>query len=255
MSIDSETIRRPGMVYPIAHMTREEIGGNLPSFNQIDWGATRIGPDGELALYEKRLSVTDRSPVHVDMNGFPDLLLVVDSSGSMGWDPGRGTGPYDSLLRAIFSVFHFLEKNNKAQYMRFTVVNFSSTTLKTPWLPYRGLDEVKRLLFKRQGGGTELDCSVLREVARTSHDRFLCLMVTDSQIKNAAEVVATIQLMTDLGHGFVLLQIGRLVPMTASVQRAGHQVHIIADHRQLGGLCLQYAQRTWRSKETYCGSR
>lgn len=247
LRVESDTRRKPGMSLDIAHMSREEIGNGLPDFSCVDWGATRRGPDGNLHLYTKKLPITDQTPVSYETGGFPDMLLVVDSSGSMRWDPVKGTGPYDSLLRAIYSVFHFLEANTKAQYMRFAAVNFSSTTLKTPWHSYPELKEVKKLLFKHQAGGTTLDCAVLRSIAESSSDRFLCLMVTDSQISNAAKVAGVIQKMAGEGHQFVLIQIGRPAAMTQAVQSYGHAVHIVSDHTQLAGLCLKFAAEAWGS--------
>jgi hypothetical protein len=245
VEIESQVTRKTGMAYEIAHMAREEVGPFLPGFNNIDWGATRIDPDGKLQLYEKRIPVTDQTPAKLDKAGFPDLLFIIDSSGSMGWNPRAGTGPYDSLLRAIYSVFDFLEKQHKAQYMKFAVANFSATTLKTPWHPFAELRKVKELLFRHQGGGTKLDCGIIRQIASTSQDRFLCLMVTDARIGNSAEVLNAVSMMANRGHGFVFIQIGRPSPLTEQISQAGLPMHVINDHRQLQGLCLEYARKTW----------
>lgn len=245
VEIESEVIHRKGMAFDIAYMAREELGSGFPSLDRIDWGATRIFGDGTPKLYEKKIPVTDETPAKFEMAGFPDLLFIVDSSGSMSWDPRGGTGPYDSLLRAIYSVFNFLERHNKAQYMKFGVVNFSGTTVTTPWHPFAELEEVKKSLFQHQNGGTKLDCAVVRRIVQASTDRFLCLMVTDAQISNAQEVFATIRLIADSGHGFAFVQIGQPSPLTQQLQDAAFAVHVIADHRELGGLCLDYARKTW----------
>jgi len=245
VEIDSEVTHKKGMAFEIAHMAREELGAALPGLNDIDWGATRIGADGKPKLYRKKVPITDQTPAKFEMAGFPDLLFIVDSSGSMRWDPKGGTGPYDALLRAIYSVFHFLERHNKAQYMRFAAVNFSNTTSKTAWHPFGELRKIKELLFKHQGGGTTLDCSVIQQIVNASADRFLCLMVTDAQISNAIGVFSTIKMMAERGHSFALIQIGRPTPLTEQVQRAGLAVHVINDYKQLEGLCLEYARKTW----------
>lgn len=245
VEVESEITRKKGMAFEIAHMAREELGTTLPGFNNIDWGATRIDVDGELQLYAKKIPITEETPVKLEMAGFPDLMFIVDSSGSMHWDPKGGTGPYDSLLRAIYSVLHFLEQHNKAQYMQFAVVNFSGTTKRTPWLPFTELRKCKELLFRHEGGGTTLDCSTIKRIVEQSPSRFLCLMVTDAQISNAMNVFNTIRMMADHGHGFVLIQIGRPSSLTQQVQKAGLAVHVINDHTQLEGLCLEYARKTW----------
>jgi hypothetical protein len=245
LELKSELISRKGTTFEIAHMVREELGTELPTFTGIDWGSTRINADGQLTLYKKQLPITDQTPAKVEMAGFPDLLFIIDSSGSMAWDSKGGKGPYDSLLRAIYSVFAFLENRGKAQYMRFAAVNFSNTTLTTPWHPFAELRKVKKLLFKHQNGGTKLDCTKIQEMVRTSSDRFLCLMVTDAMISNAAEVLNTIRIIANQGNRFVLIHVGRPSPLTQQVQEAGFIVHIITDPKQLCGLCLDYAQKNW----------
>jgi hypothetical protein len=252
--VKSESVVKQAMAFAIAHMAREPIVDSLPSLSRVDWSATRVGPDGRLKLYAKALPITDETSVTAEVSGFPDLLFVVDSSGSMKWNPINGIGPYDSLLRAVYSVFAFLEAENKAPYMKFAAVNFSGSTLRTPWHPYHELDEVKRLLFKRQAGGTILDCSLLAGLAQESTDRFLCLMITDGQVRNANEVVRTVQKIARLGHGVALIHIGKPVPMTIGMKQAGVVVHTIDDHTQLGGLCLDYAHKTWKAQEVSDGS-
>jgi hypothetical protein len=245
IEVKSEVTWRKGMSFEIAHMARKELKSDSLTCTGIDWGATRINTYGQLKLYQKQLPITDQTPVKVEMTGFPDLLFIVDSSGSMAWDPERGKGPYDSLLRAIYSVFAFLENKNKAQYMRFAVVNFSGTTLTTPWFPFAELRKIKKMLFKHQNGGTTLDCATIQQITRESSDRFLCLMITDAQISNAGDVLNTIRMMTNQGHKFVLIHIGQPTPLTQQVREAGFIVHIITDPNQLCGLCLDYTQKNW----------
>ena len=245
IEIETTTVSRQGMALEVAHMGREELKHGVPELNAIDWGATRFDSDGQMHLYRKTMPVIQETAAKVQMGGFPDLLFVVDSSGSMKWDPKRGTGPYDALLRAIFSVFDFLEKHGKAPYMRFAVVNFSSMTTKTPWHGYPDLRKVKEALFKWQGGGTVLNCRVLDELTASSSDAFLCLMVTDSCIRNATEVLATIERMVRRGHRFVLIQIGAANAMAQGAEALGVPVHLITDPSQLQGLCLEHTRRNY----------
>jgi hypothetical protein len=245
VEIECETVTRAGTAIDVAHMTRQKLGDSLPSLNCIDWGATRFDAGGELELYKKDLPITDQRAGAAQMNGFPDLLFVVDSSGSMGWDPKSGQGPYDSLLRAIYSVFAFLEEQNKAQHMRFAAINFSATTLCTAWKSYSELNVVKRLLFRHQGGGTVFASAPLEATASNSLDRFLCLMVTDGQISNQGDVVRVVGNMISKGNDFAHIQIGRETPLVEHLRQINVPVHVIADHTELDGLCLEYTRNTW----------
>jgi len=246
VEIECEPVKTRGTSFPIAHMTTEQIGKDVPTLNTINWGATRVSYDNELLLFRKQLPITDDIPVQMESGGFPDLLSVVDSSGSMRWDAEAGSGAYDSLLRAIYSVFQFLEKENKAQHMRFAAVNFSGSTLCTSWEEYSNIRTVKKMLFKHQAGGTQLDANPLQNMVSKCRDRFLCLMVTDGQIRNADEVAATVGSMASHGHGFVLIQIGDRTPFSEAINQLGLPVHVISDHTELEGLCLEYTKHTWK---------
>ena len=183
--------------------------------------------------------------MHTTHGGIPDLCYVVDSSGSMQWNWQLGQGPYDCLLRAIYSVERFLMETRKGPLLRYCAVNFSNTTLRTRWCGYAELADVRRLLFRHQNGGTRLDCQVLRQVAAESMDRFLCLMVTDGQLKNAAEVAATASDLVARGNWFVLIHIGAASALVRIIREAGLPAHTITVAGQLEGLCLEYARRTW----------
>jgi hypothetical protein len=163
----------------------------------------------------------------------------------MKWDWHHGQGPYDCLLRAIYSVERFLTETRKAQLLRYCAVNFSNTTMRTRWCGYAELGEVRHLLFRHQNGGTHLDCQALRQVAAESRDRFLCLMVTDGQLKNAAEVAATAVDFVAHGNWFALIHIGGDSALVKLIQEAGLPAHTINAASQLEGLCLEYARRTW----------
>ena len=204
-----------------------------------------VAAGGELLLFEKDLPIYEDICAQAASGGLPDLLLIVDSSGSMAWDPVAGNGPYDSLLRAVYSVLQFLEERQKAPYMRFAAINFSNQTVVTSWKDYADIRAIKQSLFKHQGGGTTLDCSAVSAVVNESNSPFLALMATDGQIGNAQAVADTIRKMVDRGHGFVLIQIGTANPMTELVRKLGVPVHLLSNSCELDGLCLEYARRTW----------
>ena len=250
VNIESQHTRKRANQFEIGHLTNEKIDSATPSLNHIDWGATRMDSNKKLTLFTKQIPVTDNIPGAMEVWGLDDLLFIVDSSGSMIFDPKAGAGQYDSLVRAVYSVFDFLEQEKKGQHMRFAMVNFSGTTLRTPWVGFSELRKIKELLFRHQRGGTVLDCDVLQQVIDDSSDRFLCLMITDAAISNANAAMTAIRKMQNQGHGFVLLQIGKPSALSKEVEKIGLPVHIIAQHQKLKGLCLKYANKTWKGRKS-----
>ena len=73
----------------------------------------------------------------------------------------------------------------------------------------------------------------------------MCLMITDAQISNIDDVWQTVQRMTARGNKFVLIQIGARSKFSEKVQANELAAHVISNHRQLHGLCLDYAQKVW----------
>jgi len=243
--IESESDKSKDMTFDMTHVARKEADPQHIRWNMIDYGRTRFGQNSEPTLYEKRHPLKCEVPVIEDMSGFPDLMFVVDSSGSMSWDPRNGQGPYDCLLRAIYSVFAFLEEQGKGQHMKFAAVNFSGRTLKTSWVPFGELRKIKEMLFKHQRGGTVLDCAMLEEIVNRSDDRFLCLIITDGQISNSPQVFETVKMMKNRGHGVVMIQIGRRSTLSDELEKEGIPAPVVTDPKELTGLFLNYAQKNW----------
>ncbi len=236
--------------FPVAHLARRPLGLLVPTLGEIDWGATRPMPDGRFELCRKHLPVEEPIPVHPAQGGIPDLCYVVDSSGSMRWNWQQGEGPYDCLLRAIYSVERFLRETRKAPLLRYCAVNFSNTTVRTRWCDFADLTEVRKLLFRHQNGGTRLDCQVLQQVAAESRDRFLCIMVTDGHLSNAAQVAATAVDLSARGNWFTLIHIGAQSSLVKLIREAGLPAHTISAASELEGLCLDYAQKAWGTEAT-----
>ena len=65
-------------------------------------------------------------PGHLEEKQIPDLLIVLDSSGSMGWNyiatSNRGRGPYHTALVASFAALHFAANRG----VKNSIINFSN---------------------------------------------------------------------------------------------------------------------------------
>ena len=109
---------------------------------QIDWFRTRRSPPSNenpsgLQLY--RLA----DPLEIPAKAFdpasrisPNLLLVVDSSGSMAFDPqatGSARGKYDVVLMACWGLFRFLKERGLEDCVWVNAMNFRGATRSSGW--------------------------------------------------------------------------------------------------------------------------
>ncbi len=237
----------------VAYLDRERVSGDF-DIARIDWPRTLIigrGGKEEVVLFQKDLPLLDSDPFERKGGEIPDLAFIVDSSGSMGADLVRGYGPYDLLLRSIYSIFRMLEKNRKGYQMRYSVVNFSGRTVFSGWHPVQELDKVKRALLRYQGSGTTLDTATIDKLVSERKDRFLAFLVTDSMIWNVDEVEHALDRLVDAGNYLVQFHIGHRwgfelgqhKPLYARLAAKGLPVHVLSDPADLVGLSVEWAEK------------
>ncbi len=177
-------------------ITEYEIkrGEQVPDFidlSTIDFGKTIVLDDYEgntdLIFKEKVMPIDLNLPVPEQFGGIPDLCFVYDSSGSMGFSPGR-SGKYHTALLTFYSIINGLEEEGVAPLLKYNGVNFSDRTFASGWHSYKDLWEVKKTLLQYQGGGTTLDAKVLRDIREQRSDSYLLVLLTDFGIYNASDV-------------------------------------------------------------------
>jgi hypothetical protein len=142
----------------------EKSGGQLPVYPDI-W---RIGdPIEELDVVQTLLNspviipnITTRKwvfkegPGHMIEKQIPDLLIVLDSSGSMMWNytakTDAGRGPYHTALVASFAALHYAASKG----VKSSIINFSGRPDTCQWTSDYHIAE--RTLLRYQGSGTVL---------------------------------------------------------------------------------------------------
>ena len=226
--------------------------------SQIDWFRTRCSPPTEdnpsgLALYR----LTD--PLEIPADAFdpssrdvPHLLLMVDSSGSMRFNPrstGTARGQYDVVLMACWGLFLFLEEQHLTDRVWVNALNFSSRTLDSGWHRGNALEPVKRVLATYEGGGTILNTSAVRTARQTAPGHFLALAMTDGNVGNTPQVLRELGHVADAAQGLALLHIGRANAFTKGVEKLGGCVHITPSSDALVGLCLDLARTSYATEQ------
>jgi hypothetical protein len=227
---------------------------------QIDWFRTRRSPPSDenpSGLQLHRLT----DPLEIPAKAFdpasrnvPNLLLVVDSSGSMAFNPqatGAARGRFDVVLNACWNLFHFLKERGLEDEVWVNAVNFSGATRSSGWHRGDALDPVKRVLGFYEGGGTTLDTSAIRSARESSPGRLLAVAMTDGCLSNTPAALEELRRTIEAGHSLVLLHIGVPNAFTEGVRRMGGSVHILNHAHELVGLCLDLAKATYGDVERH----
>jgi hypothetical protein len=168
----------------------EKPGGQLPIYPEV-W---RLGePLEELDIVQTVLNspiiipnITTRKWAkrlgegHLVEKQIPDLLIVLDSSGSMKWNylTKRASGFYHTALLASFAALHFAA--NKGA--KFSVINFSNQADVCDWTS--DYHKAERILLRYQGGGTQLPTKAIVKQCEKSEREALVFIITDFGIYN-----------------------------------------------------------------------
>ncbi|MFQ5833265.1 MAG: hypothetical protein ACE5H4_11215 [Candidatus Thorarchaeota archaeon] len=152
-----------------------------------------------------------------DLESLPDMLLVIDSSGSMTWSMSskRVSGPYHTALLSAFAAMDLVLRKG----CRVAAINFSDGTRECDWSRERAT--IERVLLAYQGGGTQAPTKKMREKCDAAESNVMIIMVTDAEIANWDRFVKSISEITKRGHKFIIFHIGsQYYGLSNKVERA-----------------------------------
>jgi len=128
------------------------------------------------------------SPEPLDEKTNSDLLLVVDTSGSMSDSVDSNSRLHQAILASFGFIKFFEEKKGKI-----SLINFSSNVLFCNWT--KDYDKVKDTLIEPQGGGTNFPINKLTELTVLKKEGSVVVIITDGDIQNWQ---TTLTLLTEL---------------------------------------------------------
>ncbi len=194
----------------------EKPGGQVPIYPEV-W---KIGdPMEDLDIVQTLLcspviipNMTTRKwaykegPGHLIEKQIPDLLIVLDSSGSMGWNytekSNSRMGPYHTALVASFASLHHAANNGA----KFSVINFSNRADVCQWTAnYQNAEQV---LLRYQGGGTQLPIKAIETQCAKAERPVLVFIITDFGIYNWGASQKVMINLANSGHKIVGFFIG-----------------------------------------------
>jgi Mg-chelatase subunit ChlD len=183
---------------------------------------------------------------HAEMGGLtiskspPDMLIVVDSSGSMTWAMGPTTisGDYHTALVAAFAAMDFAFRNGR----NVSAINFSDGVQTSDWSRDRASAE--RTLLAYQGGGTVAPLERIAEMCEKAESDAIVLLITDAEISNWKQMVGEVERLSKRGHHIFLFHIGartgsRLSKIHQILEKAGVSVYPLKSAKDLPGLVIK----------------
>ncbi len=191
-------------------------GGEVPIYPEV-W---RIGdPIEELDIVQTLISspivvpnITTRKwkyqlgEGHLEEQQIPDLLIVLDSSGSMGWNylaaSEDSRGPYHTALIAAFASLHFAAKKG----VKFSIINFSDKADVCQWT--YDYETAEKILLRYQGGGTQLPIKAIKQQCEKAEKKTLVFIITDFGIYNWGGAKKIMMELSEKGHKIVGFFIG-----------------------------------------------
>ncbi len=143
---------------------------------------------------------------HLVEKQIPDLLIVLDSSGSMGWNyisrSTRGKGPYHTALIAAFASLHFAASKGA----KFSIINFSNRADICQWTS--DYKKAEHTLLRYQGGGTFLPIKQISNQCGKADRNVLVFIITDFGIYNWSKAKKVMIDLAQKGHKIVGFFIG-----------------------------------------------
>lgn len=173
---------------------KEKFDPEIHSFCEINLRSIFFDPDSP---FKNRINFHVRpfkSGIRVrggEKRTFPDLLVILDSSGSMTGYSGRilpWDKKYHNAILGIYAIFSFLKRMKIASYIKYCLIQFSRHTLSTGWLNYDNIKIFKQKLFSPEGSETNLNTRVIERALKQRKGKKFVLLITDSEIHNWSNV-------------------------------------------------------------------
>jgi len=204
-------------------ITEKKPSGSIP----VTLNVWRLGdPIEQLDIFQSYMvlpkiipNVTTRKWIYKDGPGIeislelPDMMIVLDSSGSMeglsiNFNINNNTirhlnssSPYHLALVASFAILQYASKKS----IKVSAINFSDDILVEKWtIDYR---KIENLLLNYQGNGTVLPSQQILKLCREAERKSLIILITDFEIHNwevAEEDLEKILIMENKFVGFFI---------------------------------------------------
>jgi len=175
----------------------------------------------------------------------PDLLVVLDSSGSMTYKMGGKDlqGPYHVALVSSFAAMDTAFRKGSSV----AAINFSGNILTCEWTRERR--EIEDVLMAYQGGGTVMPVKQIKRMCEAADSKVMTIIITDAGVSNWGPFEKTVGQLSKKGHKVFIFHIGarkdKITKVGRALAKAGGVVIPITSISDLPGLVVSEVQKTF----------
>jgi len=239
----------------ITHLQKQPLHPHS-NVGNVDWHApqpTLQDNQIQLQFFEKHTPYTHALPGADKGTALPDILLMIDSSGSMTYDynPHEGSGTYDTLMRAVYSVFKHLEDKGYLYHMKLGTVLFEGKpNYFSGWHEHSSMIEAKKPLLEShkygQGIGTQLEHTTIRNAIDENPNKFWAILVSDGGVNNPTEARLALNSLRDAGNTLSYIKVGGcgLDTIVDCAKQLGQVIKLQSD-TDLRGMLLEQTDATY----------
>ena len=150
-------------------------------------------------------NITTRKWSHQDgpsqriIKELPDMMIVIDSSGSMDWNfkHKKISGRYHMSLLAAFAALHYAINHGS----HVSAINFSNRVKKTTWT--NNFYKIEQTLLNYIGQGTVLPTKTMLELVKTADRQSLIILISDLELYNWENALKTFKTLMQMGHTLI----------------------------------------------------
>ncbi|MCF2139815.1 MAG: hypothetical protein K9W44_07165 [Candidatus Lokiarchaeota archaeon] len=177
----------------------------------------------------------------------PDLMIVLDSSGSMGWNFSRNkiSGEFHLALLASFAALYYAIMHGS--YV--SVINFSEKARYLEWS--NNIYDLEKILLDYQGSGTILPSNKIVKIVKKAIAPCCVLIITDFEISNWDQAYHEFLSILQMGNMLICFFInGREEelsnPEFRNLQDMGAKFYCIAKVNDLIGLVIKEIRNIYK---------
>jgi hypothetical protein len=188
----------------------------------------------------------ERSTHHGQLGMIPNLLLIIDSSCSMGWDPDapdpERRGEFDKAILAGESA----AQEARSRGGKVAVANFSSGDHRIQDYT-TDLARIEEALMHSYKGGTVVPKDAILDLIRRSHDPLQVCFISDCDMTNVDDAIEALLPACRPPDQVAVFQVSpRALPFVDRIRQAGATVYPIARLEDLTGIVLGTVRQRYR---------